>query len=117
MDDRTAAESEAASPENENTIETAEDDAFALAHVEQNGSGGAIITAEELADALPNKDFTLVNVHVPDQGSLPATDYSIPFNDLEAFVATVPDTAASVVIYCRSGGRSSQMVPTLVELG
>lgn len=91
--------------------------AFALAGVRTNGAGYRDLSVEQLADALPNKDFTLVNVHVPDQGSLPMTDLSIAFNDVDAFVAALPDKDAPIVIYCRSGGMSSQMAPALAALG
>ncbi len=117
VDEGALAGSEVANRQNENTSEATGATIFSLAHIEQKSTGYRVVTAEQLADALPNQDFTLVNVHVPDQGSLPATDYSIPFNELEAFVAAMPDTAAPIVIYCQSGGMSSQMAPALIELG
>lgn len=91
--------------------------AFSLDGLAQNSDGYVEILVDQLADAMSNKDFTLVNVHVPDQGNLPMTDLSIAYNDVDAFVAALPDQDASIVIYCRSGGMSSQMAPALADLG
>ena len=90
---------------------------FSLAGMEKNIDGYVDLSVEQLANVLPDKDFTLVNVHVPDQGNLPMTDLSIAFNEVDAFVATLPDKDAPIVIYCRSGGMSSQMAPALAALG
>lgn len=90
---------------------------FSLAGMEKNTDGYVDLSVEQLANVLPDKDFTLVNVHVPDQGNLPMTDLSIAFNEVDAFVTTLPDKDAPIVIYCRSGGMSSQMAPALAALG
>lgn len=90
---------------------------FSLAGMEKNANGYIDLSVEQLATVLPDKDFTLVNVHVPDQGNLPMTDLSIAFDEVDAFVAALPDKDAPIVIYCRSGGMSSQMAPALAALG
>lgn len=89
----------------------------AFADLLQNDTGYVDITAEQLAAAMQQKDFTLVNVHIPDQGSIPNTDLSVPFNDIDAFTAALPQKDDPIVIYCRSGGMSSQMAPLLADLG
>lgn len=48
---------------------------------------------------------------------MPNTDFSISFNDVETFATTLPDQDAPIVIYCRSGGMSTQMATLLVEIG
>lgn len=87
-----------------------------LPDVAANDQGYIDLSVEQLAAAMADKHFTLVNVHIPDQGSLPETDYAIPYNDLDAFTSALTDKDASIVLYCRSGGMSSQIAPALVDM-
>lgn len=98
-------------------VETDTEEIFSLGGMPKNSAGYVDLTVDQLATAMSDKDFTLVNVHVPDQGNLPMTDLSIAYNDVDAFVAALPDKDVPIVIYCRSGGMSSQMAPALAELG
>lgn len=76
------------------------------------------MTVEELHDALPTKDFVLVNVHIPYAGELPQTDLFIPFNEIEQNLDTLPaNQEATIVLYCRSGGMSDSASKVLAELG
>lgn len=91
--------------------------AAALPKFPQNADGYADINVEQLADILPDKEFTLVNVHIPYAGEIPQTDLFIPFNEIEGNLNQLPDKDAPLVVYCRSGSMSTQAAETLANLG
>jgi rhodanese-related sulfurtransferase len=71
-----------------------------------------------LAAMLARKDFPLINVHIPYEGEVPATDRFIAFDRIETRLAELPaDKAARIVLYCQSGRMSATAARTLVKLG
>jgi rhodanese-related sulfurtransferase len=84
----------------------------------EGGGSYTDVSADGLALILENKDFPLINVHVPYTGEIEGTDEFIPFDQIEQNVDMLPDDKnAKVVIYCRSGGMSGISARSLVELG
>lgn len=83
----------------------------------ENAIGYTNISVEQLAEMLENKDFVLVNTHVPYEGEIPQTDLFIPFNEIEAHLDELPGKDAKIVLYCRSGGMSTTAADKLVSLG
>lgn len=84
----------------------------------EGGGSYTDVSVDGLASMLENKDFPLVNVHVPYEGEIEGTDDFIPFDQIEQNVDKLPaDKDARVVIYCRSGSMSTISARTLVELG
>lgn len=76
------------------------------------------IIVPELQAMLEDKDFPLINVHVPFAGNLPDTDDSIPFNEIASNLDRLPaDKDARIVLYCRTGPMSERAAAALVGLG
>ena len=76
------------------------------------------IMVPELQAMLENKDFPLINVHVPFAGDLPATDASIRYDEITSHLDQLPaDKGAPIVLYCRTGPMSARAARDLVGLG
>jgi rhodanese-related sulfurtransferase len=76
------------------------------------------VTSQDLNRMLGNKDFSLVNVHIPYQGEIAKTDAFIPYNEIAANLTKLPsDKNAKIVLYCRSGAMSRTAAEKLTSLG
>lgn len=85
-----------------------------------NVPGGSYtdISVEELQIMLENKDFLFINVHIPFEGDIPGTDFSIPYNEVDRNLDKLPEEKdAKIVLYCRSDRMSRIAAERLVELG
>lgn len=86
--------------------------------VKVDGGSYTDINVSELQDLLKNKDFTLVNVHIPFEGDLPNTDLSIPYDTIGQNLDKLPgEKNAKIVLYCRSDRMSNIAATELVKLG
>ncbi len=75
------------------------------------------ISAAELEKMLENKDFVLIDTHIPEQRHIPGTDYFIPYNEIDNIKNVVSDKNQKIVLYCRSGSMSKIASERLSELG
>jgi rhodanese-related sulfurtransferase len=94
-----------------------EPEGVSTANLSKNAEGYIDISVEQLAQMLENKDFTLVNVHIPYEGEIPQTDLFLPFDEIADYQAQLPDKDATIVLYCRSGSMSASAAQELVALG
>lgn len=88
-----------------------------VAGLAKNADGYTDVSVEQLSSMLEDKDFTLVNVHVPYEGELPQTDLFIPFDQVADHLDQLPGKDAPIVLYCRSGSMSTSAAKELAELG
>lgn len=81
-------------------------------------SPARLLGPDEFAAAVEADDHFLLNVHTPDEGSIPATDAAVPFDVLEKRAAELPeDRGTSLAVYCRTGAMSAEAVTTLAGMG
>ena len=67
---------------------------------------------------LAQKDFFLVNVHIPYEGEIKDTDAFIVYDSIADNLDKLPqDKNAKIVVYCRSGGMSAIAARELIRLG
>jgi rhodanese-related sulfurtransferase len=91
--------------------------ANAMLALPRNAEGYVDLSVTQLRDFLQAKNFTLVNVHIPYEGELPATDRFIPFDEMATKLDQLPAKDAPIVLYCRSGRMSTEAAAVLVEQG
>lgn len=76
------------------------------------------ISPLELKSMLLDKDFFLLDVHIPEQEHIDGTDEFIDFRTVKDNLDKLPqDKDAKIVVYCRSGSMSQQVSTELTEMG
>ncbi|TFV66511.1 UNVERIFIED_ORG: rhodanese-like domain-containing protein [Bacillus sp. AZ43] len=76
------------------------------------------VVPAEFAAVVADEDVVTVNVHVPDEGSIPGTDAAIPFDQITTSVGKLPEERSTpLAVYCRTGSMSTEAVQTLRDLG
>jgi rhodanese-related sulfurtransferase len=76
------------------------------------------ISSTDLSNMLENKNFVLIDTHIPEQSHIPGTDNFIPYNEIKNRIAAVaPDKGTNIVLYCRSGSMSEQASKELIDMG
>ena len=76
------------------------------------------ISLDQFVEMLKNKDFILINVHIPYEGEISGTDLFIPYNAIDQNKEKLPrQKDAKIVLYCRTGRMSAIAAEKLVQLG
>jgi rhodanese-related sulfurtransferase len=76
------------------------------------------VSADQFVKMLDQKDFTLINVHIPYQGEIAGTDLLIPFNTIDRDRNQLPDDKdAKMVVYCMMGPMGRIAAQKLVSMG
>lgn len=85
---------------------------------QESAAGFQTISSEQLEGMLRDKDFPLVNVHIPYEGEIAQTDAFIPFDQIGDHLDQLPtDKSAAIVLYCKSGRMSEIAAGELAALG
>ncbi len=85
------------------------------------GAAGSVpyrnITPAQLTVMLRQKDFALINVHIPYAGEIKGTDAFIPYAEVGAKVPRLfADRRAKIIVYCQTGRMSTIAAEALVRL-
>lgn len=81
-------------------------------------TGVGVITSDELARALEEKDFLLINVRVPAHDLIPGTDASVPHDRLDLMKEVLgEDRDRRAVLYCGTSTRIRIALRLLREEG
>ncbi len=78
---------------------------------------GHPIDVAAFAAGISNPDGVVINVHVPDEGSIVGTDLTIPFDQIEGDGRLPTDLDTPVLLYCQSGRMSQIAADTLTAAG
>lgn len=77
-----------------------------------------LLRPAELKNMLKNRDFFLLDVHVPEQPHIPGTDAFIDYRKIRQNSRKLPsEKSTRIVVYCLGGGMSLTAVRELLELG
>lgn len=79
--------------------------------------GVELLTPAEFAARVEQGPVVTINVHVPDEGSIPGTDLVIPFDQIADSDALPEDLSTPLAVYCRSGNMSADAVRDLQAMG
>ena len=83
-----------------------------------DAAAGQIRLLEPAAFEAESAGRVLINVHIPDEGSLPGTTLDLPYDQVAARTADLPsDKATALAIYCMSGNMSATAGRDLLDLG
>ena len=77
-----------------------------------------VVTVQELQTMLENKDFTMVNVHIPFQGNIPQTDLQLAYDEIEQNLNQLPqEKDAKILVYCLTSGMAKKAIATFLNQG
>jgi rhodanese-related sulfurtransferase len=76
------------------------------------------ITPQQMVELTRERDYLIVNVHVPFEGEIHGTDLHIPFEEVDRHLASLdPAKDGGLLVYCRTGRMSRIAIDRLAQLG
>ena len=75
------------------------------------------VGVDQFASRLASSDAFVVNVHVPDEGSIEGTDASIAYDEIVGDDRLPDDRATPILLYCKTGRMSREAVTALMDAG
>ncbi|MBW6465860.1 MAG: rhodanese-like domain-containing protein [Brevefilum sp.] len=87
---------------------------------EAEGESHTLISSEALVSMMEARrdTFLLINTHIPFEGNLPTTDFSVPYNEINQHLDLFPaDKDAEIVLYCMSNRMALIAADDLVAAG
>ena len=76
------------------------------------------ISVNQFEKLMDQKDFILINVHIPYQGEIDNTDILVPFNSMDQNKNILPQNKdAKIVVYCMGDHMSYIASEELIKMG
>ena len=79
--------------------------------------GARLVSPAAFAERVDDTGVVTINVHTPDEGSIPGTDLAIPFDRISSSRELPADLDTPLAVYCRSGNMSADAVDDLEAMG
>ena len=77
-----------------------------------------VVSVPELQSMLTDKDFTMVNVHIPWQGDIAQTDLHLAYDQIIEEQDKLPsDKDEKILVYCLTSGMAKVAVKSLLDAG
>ena len=84
---------------------------------DESSNSARLVSPDAFAARVDDTGVVTINVHTPDEGSIPGTDLTIPFDRISASRELPADLDTPLAVYCRSGNMSADAVDDLEALG
>ena len=86
--------------------------------VSVEGGSYRVVSVQELQTMLDDKDFTMINVHIPWQGDIPQTDSRLAYDQISENQDQLPaEKDAKILVYCLTSGMAKKAAASLLGLG
>ena len=83
-----------------------------------DGGSYRVVSVQELQAMLEDKDFTMINVHIPWQGDIPQTDLRLAYDQIEKNPDQLPrEKDTKILVYCLTSGMAKKAISTLLNQG
>ena len=82
------------------------------------GGSYYVVSVRELQTMLEDKDFTMINVHIPWEGDIPQTDLRLAYDQIEKNLDQLPqEKDTKILVYCLTSGTAKKAISTLLNQG